>query len=379
MGTNSTMIKRFKVENLNGRVSCDLNFHEDINIVTGKNGSGKTTLLKLLWFMISGNNERILHEMDFTSAEVETSDYDLSIRTEKRKSRPLMRWEIKMPDKPTQTGIGHPESDRIEALNRLVAGVGSSLFFPTFRRIEGGFSMGVSGRRFADGEQMVLLDSPVRMESSFSALANLLSVRGHHFVTSISTQDIVSSLTNHYADVSERINEDHRKLSTDIFDLMKRHDELTNSATSEAKKLEIAQETLESIQGQVKLHAGKQENLLRPFSALSDLISRIFQHKGIQVTSRVTLGDAQQAIASDKLSAGEKQMLSFLVYNAFEHNGVIFIDEPEISLHVDWQRQLFPTLLQQGTANQFIVATHSPFIYSKYSDRELILHDDRGG
>ena len=92
-----------------------------------------------------------------------------------------------------------------------------------------------------------------------------------------------------------------------------------------------------------------------------------------------TLEEAKEAISSDKLSAGEKQMLSFLCYNAFSDNMPIFIDEPELSLHVDWQRLLFPTLLKQGQKNQFFVATHSPFIYAKYPDKEFLLNDNRGG
>lgn len=80
----------------------------------------------------------------------------------------------------------------------------------------------------------------------------------------------------------------------------------------------------------------------------------------------------------DKLSAGEKQMLSFLCYNTFSKNKIIFIDEPELSLHPDWQRLLIPTLLKQGGNNQFFIATHSPFIYAKYPDKELVLSEDKG-
>lgn len=54
-------------------------------------------------------------------------------------------------------------------------------------------------------------------------------------------------------------------------------------------------------------------------------------------------------------------------------------DEPELSLHIDWQRRLFPTLLEQATSNQFFVATHSPFIYSKYPDKEFLLGEGYGG
>ena len=49
------MIKSLKVKNLNRRMTFDLAFNSNINIITGKNGSGKTTLLKLLWYVTSGN------------------------------------------------------------------------------------------------------------------------------------------------------------------------------------------------------------------------------------------------------------------------------------------------------------------------------------
>ena len=49
------------------------------------------------------------------------------------------------------------------------------------------------------------------------------------------------------------------------------------------------------------------------------------------------------------------------------------IDEPELSLHIDWQRALLPALLEQGTSNQLILATHSPFIYANYPEKEILL------
>ena len=93
---------------------------------------------------------------------------------------------------------------------------------------------------------------------------------------------------------------------------------------------------------------------------LSERTRDILQYKGIRINEAITLGEEDGAVESDKLSAGEKQMLSFLCYNTFSENAAIFIDEPELSLHVDWQRLLLPTLLEQETGNQFFIATHSP-------------------
>ncbi|GAI24569.1 unnamed protein product, partial [marine sediment metagenome] len=118
-----------------------------------------------------------------------------------------------------------------------------------------------------------------------------------------------------------------------------------------------------------KLH----KNLLKPFTVLEKIIKRLYKNNGIKISDQIQWGYKKNYLDSNLLSSGEKQMLSFLCYNAFFRNSLIFIDEPEISLHPDWQRLLFSILKSQESNNQFIVATHSPLIYAKYSDKELII------
>ena len=206
------------------------------------------------------------------------------------------------------------------------------------------------------------------LQDAMGRISTEVSVFDHKFIASISTDDIVELLREKYADVSEKTNELHEQLSRDI-----------TQKISERKPSDDSIPILDSIQKRVEQVTKERESLLRPFSVLSERIREIFYDKGIHVTAGITLGEAREAIESDKLSAGEKQMLSFLCYNTFSENTAIFIDEPELSLHVDWQRRLLPTLLEQETGNQFFVATHSPFIYGKYPDKEIQLHKDRGG
>ena len=115
-----------------------------------------------------------------------------------------------------------------------------------------------------------------------------------------------------------------------------------------------SRESLNTIRQRARQVTEESEALLRPFTVLSVLIKQIFQYRGIKLSDPVTLGETRDAIESEVLSAGEKQMLSFLCYNAFADNACIFIDEPEISLHVDWQRILFPILLDRRSDRQSV-------------------------
>jgi hypothetical protein len=73
------------------------------------------------------------------------------------------------------------------------------------------------------------------------------------------------------------------------------------------------------------------------------------------------------------LSSGEKQLflralsLKFLEVN----NSIILIDEPEISLHPQWQSKIIKLYENIGENNQIIIATHSPHIVSDIEAKQL--------
>ncbi len=49
------------------------------------------------------------------------------------------------------------------------------------------------------------------------------------------------------------------------------------------------------------------------------------------------------------------------------------VDEPELSLHIDWQQKIIHTMMQQFPSKQLIVCTHSPIIASDYSENMIEL------
>lgn len=68
------------------------------------------------------------------------------------------------------------------------------------------------------------------------------------------------------------------------------------------------------------------------------------------------------------LSSGERQIATLLYAAYVSSQPIILIDEPEISLHVKWQRILLKEL--QGTfgEKQLIICTHSPMIGAGYRE-----------
>ncbi len=94
-------------------------------------------------------------------------------------------------------------------------------------------------------------------------------------------------------------------------------------------------------------------------------------------------------IRIDDLSTGEKQIVIrggyMLKYQKSIQSNFILIDEPELSLHPEWQKkilQFYKRLFTDENGNQtaqIFVATHSPFIvhnFSRYNDKVVVLNKD---
>jgi len=73
---------------------------------------------------------------------------------------------------------------------------------------------------------------------------------------------------------------------------------------------------------------------------------------------------APQNHSIQKLSSGERHLLTFLatILLMGEEQDFILIDEPEISLNVNWQKKILNTISKLAPSSQIIVATHSPLI-----------------
>ena len=291
------MIRYLEVKGLNNRDDGNFNFHfhEDLNIFTGANGSGKTTLLKLIWYLISGHLKQILSEIPFTYLSIETESFSIVMD---RQNPEELRLEFKHPiggrgqrvivDPETNT-IDKKNIDNVNKLEKQIAESSKgSLFFPTFRRIEGGFSIGSrSSAHTEDVAGLRLLSSMTeKLLTALSQLSDDMSTEKHKFIVSVSTMDIIKLLPQKFVDIYQEISTLQSQVLTNISREIQRN--------PDKDKIGEIPESASSLLDAIQKVDKETEQMKKPFSVLSELTGKIFRYNAILVTEKLVLGEKKR-------------------------------------------------------------------------------------
>ena len=78
-----------------------------------------------------------------------------------------------------------------------------------------------------------------------------------------------------------------------------------------------------------------------------------------------------QAIRYEHLSMGEKQilLLILMVGNTKQQPCIFFMDEPDLSMHIDWKEILVTELHNLNPNMQIILSTHAPSVITGWHDK----------
>lgn len=113
--------------------------------------------------------------------------------------------------------------------------------------------------------------------------------------------------------------------------------------------------------------AKKAEKIAEPKKIFQDMIDQLFASTGkkiIRSENEIRFSQMKETLVPYMLSSGEKQMLCILLTVLIEDQKpyVLFMDEPEVSLHFEWQKQLIDLILKLNPNIQLIMTTHSPAV-----------------
>ena len=119
-----------------------------------------------------------------------------------------------------------------------------------------------------------------------------------------------------------------------------------------------------------ELQAGKADaaqQLSQAKTRFQDIVDDLFAETGkkiIRTENEIRFSQIGETLVPYQLSSGEKQILAILLTVLVEDQQpyVLFMDEPEISLHIEWQKCLIDLILELNPKVQIILTTHSPAV-----------------
>ncbi len=132
-------------------------------------------------------------------------------------------------------------------------------------------------------------------------------------------------------------------------------------------QVNVGNRMIELLSSSDETERARAASLSLPKRKFQDLIDNLFSYTRKTIDRRsndiVFIQDGERLLPYH-LSSGEKQMLVILL-TVLVRDGdrcVLFMDEPEASLHIDWQQKLIGMIRQLNPNLQLILTTHSPAV-----------------
>ncbi len=397
-----------KIDEFWYRYQASSEFNPDVNIIIGRNGTGKTTFMEIVESVISVDIDKII-ESDFKKATVVLSDGSkkktIKIEKVEKADSPFLYIDYqisrkKFPIRAVSMAENFPmhykrrtleESEHVkEELKSLV-----SLKSLSVNRLRNGDDFEIKDRRgkrivppldYRLGQLRIEL-TQFRLEISQKernisnqlqrdVLASILLGESENDVR-IPREFDVKKEKRKLADAYRKLGAFDQKISKKI----SRHIEAIHSAIVNLNDdgEQLSGQDFEALQSYVRTkeiidmsldselqikEATKQLDLF-----LETLSSFIIDKSFIFVGGSLVVRNSDfDEIELEKLSSGEKQLMIILIETLLQKNEkcIYLTDEPELSLHIEWQRRILPAIKVLNPNAQIIAATHSPEVASNF-------------
>lgn len=375
-------ITRIRIDGLLGREQpIEMELDRTVNVIFGENGCGKTTLLKILQSALLQDGKAML------SLPVQRAEVDIYSITEQRVIPHV--W-----DRKNVEGAREPRLERERVLFKMNLDQAYRWKTPTIRRKD--FSLARSwahcflpttrlyntdpSRRTA--EQYTNTED--RLNEAFAESVNkrwlLYNTKILQEVRSIQEEGLRAVLYHSLSLTSEmptvpNLNpgQAYQRVKKFLIRQTAQDASLLGSATEFAKKY-ASDEALRRVVDNINNVESRIEISMAPIEKFTKTINSLFsRNKKLQTSDNsleVALKDGK-IITPASLSSGEKHLLVILLNAMTAEENSVIIDEPELSMHIDWQHSLTETIATLNPQCQLILASHSPEIMANVPDEKI--------
>ena len=374
-------IKRVEIKNLWGEHDIVWDLNQDVNVLAGVNGSGKSTILSLIVGAITGDFKFAANMADKVRVIFNTGQTLVYVPHRKSKEglKTLLEntgtgsvifkkaFETVLEEIKKKQGYIN-ESSESQIKDFLIA------FFKGDKKetvIDNFLSENVDegkGIVFFEGDEIIEFqkelgtDTISTFDQQLKQAEALQKVSNENLKTELDLQ--IFHLQKEYLDYQINIKKSIIKSTLEPFPLSKSLlneyvDKLNNEEVLSKEEINKLISTLSKEQ-QSESSGNK---LLLFWNTIDDL----FKETGKKIdrkSNELTFLKGEKEITPYMLSSGEKQMVVILMTALIQDENffVMFMDEPEISLHTDWQEKLIENVKKLNENVQLVIATHSPSI-----------------
>lgn len=144
---------------------------------------------------------------------------------------------------------------------------------------------------------------------------------------------------------------------------------------------DLAKSVTQKIVDDGNIAKEKLDEIYRQNNLFLDIMNEAFSITGKVIDtsqSRLSFKIDGRTLDSKSLSSGEKQLLIIMLTVLLERNNeyILLMDEPEISMHFEWQRKLISNIIALNPNCQIILTSHSPAIIMDGWEQFVLSMDD---
>lgn len=146
----------------------------------------------------------------------------------------------------------------------------------------------------------------------------------------------------------------------------------------ESKKLSDKKDLVFFLSKLIEIYNQQKEldNRIKSFVSVCNkyLVGKEIVFNESSVSIEILRKKTDQIVKLNQLSSGEKQIVSlFSKIYLEEHKSItVLFDEPELSLSIEWQKQLLPDIISSEKCKFLLAVTHSPFIFKNDLDKYAV-------
>jgi predicted ATPase len=407
-------IESIAVEGFWGKHKAQSSFQNDVNIIIGKNGSGKTTFMNIMHAVLAVDvealSENFFEKVSITlsngavkrkisATRIDDTERPYSLMEYRISNKKFLVILIGPDDRMSPTTIRRRSFETALEVKSVLRGMVSLASLSVYRlggEIDADSRERMQRRNLSPVDQRLVtltqqltqyqlelsnearsISSALQREVLTSLLFSNSTVKGRNYPLAVDASVEKTKLNSAYKQLGVSGPEIEKKILIHVNAVAEAATALKtlmSDKSSQRPALDLSPlDAFGRTQTIVELSLSSEKKIDELFSQITLFLTTLKEFipdKSFKFDGGELVVTGRAPISLGRLSSGEKQLLILFIEALLQRRKpfIFLADEPELSLHIAWQRSIVFAIKAINPSAQIIVATHSPEIAGRYRD-----------